>query len=93
MFADKVSSLEIEPMPEWAGIYVNAWSSLRDDRAVYPSGMISGIYYTSKSQYARDAGLVGEDIRNFMVFVSALDAEYVAWIAEKMPKPEDKETK
>lgn len=80
-------SLDEVDAPEWASIYLAAWSTLRDDRTVFPSGGVGGIHYSSISRYARDCGLSGADFRAFVFFVRALDSEYVNFIAEQLPKP------
>ncbi|QXZ79667.1 hypothetical protein [Rhizobium sp. L51/94] len=51
------------------------------------------IYYTAISAYARDHGIVGDDLKLFHIFINAVDAEYLAISAEDAKRRADAEKK
>jgi hypothetical protein len=60
-----------------------AWQALRDDRWRGAMGGLTGIYYAAISRYARNHGISGDDFARFHTFVTALDAEYLAFENER----------
>lgn len=42
------------------------------------------IWYASMSRYARDAGIVGDEFADFIIFVTALDDEYLLLVQEEL---------
>ncbi|MDO8683970.1 MAG: hypothetical protein Q7N50_10870 [Armatimonadota bacterium] len=78
--------------PTWSGSLRVAWAALQYDRFYGSMGGVGSIYYSSASRYAGDHGMTIGEFDKFMVFLMAMDAEYVEWAAEKA-KAEAEKTK
>mgnify|MGYP001366420030 CR=1 FL=1 len=76
------TSDEGEP-EEWHGLYWRAWEALRFDRQYGAMGGQTPISYLAISQYARDHGIIGSDFQTFHVLLTALDAEWLEYVAEQ----------
>lgn len=69
----------VEP---WHDLYFRAFDALRFDRFYVAMGGEAPITYLAWSRYAEDLGLTGDDRDTFHQFLTALDAEYLAWRSE-----------
>jgi hypothetical protein len=69
--------------PAWSGSARRAWETLRNDRHFGAMGGMGGIFYTALSRYAEDHGIAGDAFMTLHTFVTALDAEYLAFEAER----------
>jgi hypothetical protein len=71
-------------------MYFNAFDALRYDRFHGALGGQGPIYYSALSQYARDNGLTGSAFRQFHIFITEVDAEYLDMQhAEEADKPDE----
>lgn len=85
--ADDFDDLDqIEPglEPYWVG-----WHILRDDRHFGAMGGCSTIFYSAISRYAEDHGIDGTEFDIFLTLLRAMDAEYLLWMSEQKPKPNE----
>ena len=90
---DRIAALDRPPeaeWPDWSRTVQAAWHALKDDRFRGAMGGMAGIYYTAISAYAHDHGIVGDSFRLFVRFVTALDAEYVAFEHDRLKAERDK---
>lgn len=71
---------------DWYDIYFRAFQALRYDRFYGAMGGEGPISYLALSQYARDRGIAGDDFAQFCTFVSAIDAEWLAYVTRKSKK-------
>lgn len=69
--------------PTWSESLQVAWRVLRDDRFYGAMGGLGRIYYSSISRYAADHGIEGEALHDFVLFLSAIDDEYVRFANEQ----------
>ncbi len=74
---------EFEP---WHGLYWEAWDALRFDRQYGAYGGQTPIPYLVIRAYAKDHGIVGEDLQLFRSFMTAIDAEWLNFVAERDKK-------
>lgn len=86
--SDAVAFTEIErdkdtEWPEWSTSYHLAWLALSDDRFYGAMGGVGRIYYTALSRYAEDHNI---PLYPFLIYVRAIDGEYVDWSAEQSAK-------
>ncbi len=73
---------EFEPAL-WHELYFRAFDALQYDRFYGAFGGEGPIYYSALSQYARDHGISGDDLRRFHVFMNAVDGEWLKLQKEK----------
>lgn len=83
--ADEDESFDVELMPG-VEFYWIGWHDLKDDRQLGALGGCAGIYYSAISRYARDRGMDGAELELFTRLIRAMDAEYIAWVAEQQKK-------
>lgn len=74
-----------------------AFDALQYDRFIGSMGGEGPIYYQALSQYARDHGIEGDDLRLFHMFMNAIDGEYLKMQRDEADKAEalkkDRETR
>jgi hypothetical protein len=86
---DEAAFIEIKTAPEearaepWHGLYFRAWEDLRFDRFYGAFGGEGPISYVAMSRFAADHGIRGEEFAQFRRFLQAIDAEWIAFTAEK----------
>lgn len=73
---------EAEPQP-WHRLYWDAWEAIRFDRQYGAMGGETPITYSVISRYAQDHDIVGNDFRIFHKLMTAIDAEWLNYQAEK----------
>lgn len=78
---ERPEDIEFQP---WHGLYFRAFDALQYDRFYGSHGGQTAIYYTALSRYARDHGIEGDDFRDFLTFMNAIDAEHLALAAEEL---------
>lgn len=83
-------SLDVEFKP-WYGLYLRAFDALQCDRFYGASGGQTAIYYTAISRYASDHEIEGDEFRDFLTFINAIDAEHLAMVAEELKALSEKE--
>lgn len=76
----------------WHQLYFRAFDALRYDRHYGAMGGEGPIYYTALSRYARDHGIDGDDLKLFLVFMNAIDAEHLAMAAEDDKRRQTEQT-
>jgi hypothetical protein len=69
--------------PAWSGYIRDAWSELRDDRHVGAMGGMGRIYFSAIDKYADRFQITGTDFDAFVIFLRAIDDEYMRHVAEK----------
>lgn len=73
-----------EPVSEpWHALYWRAFDALRFDRQYGALGGETPISYLAISRYAEDQGIGPDDIHLFRTFLAAVDAEWLAHVAEE----------
>lgn len=82
--------LDVEFKP-WYGLYLRAFDALQCDRFYGASGGQTAIYYTAISRYAADHGIEGDEFRDFLTFINAIDGEHLAMVAEELKALSTKE--
>ncbi|MBX9911203.1 MAG: hypothetical protein K2Z25_21175 [Beijerinckiaceae bacterium] len=88
--AEPLDESEQAEMPEWSGYLMTAWNQLRNDRHWGDMGGCSGMFYAAMSAYARDHGLIGEELDEFLIFLRVMDDEYVAFSGEQAKEAADR---
>jgi hypothetical protein len=76
--------------PAWSLYIRNAWSELRDDRHFGSMGGMGRIYWTAIDRYALRYKIAGEAFESFLLFLRAIDDEYMQHIFEKQKEEQDK---
>jgi hypothetical protein len=76
--------------PIWSGYIQRAFDQLRDDRFYGAMGGLSRIYYQAKSRYAADHAIVGSAFGDFLIYLGAVDDEFVAITTERQKAEQDK---
>lgn len=76
--------------PAWSGSIYRAWQALRDDRHYGAMGGLGRIYFTAKDRYAERYGIEGDEFDDFLMFIDAMDEEYVAVSNEKQKAESEK---
>ncbi len=77
-----VRPADAEPQ-EWHPFYLRAWEALRYDRQYGAMGGHSPISFASIDAYARRYGVVDDAFDHLLVFVTAIDDEWLKIVAEK----------
>lgn len=72
---------EADPQP-WHQLYFEAWGLLRFDRQYGAFGGEAPISYLTLSSYARDRGIGGADLLQFVRLMNAIDDEWLRYQAE-----------
>lgn len=80
---------EFEPK-SWHDLYFRAFDALQFDRFYGAFGGEGPIFYTALSRYAEDLGLSGMDRHLFMVFMNAVDGEWLKHQADEAKKREER---
>lgn len=75
----------------WHDLYFQAFDALQFDRFYGAFGGEGPVHYTALSQYARDHGIAGMDRQFFMIFMNAIDGEWLRYQREEAKKREDRE--
>ncbi len=93
--ADAAELLEIgkdkpDDLPDWAGIYWQAWQTLRDDRHYGDYGAIGQIWFSSIKAYADQYGISGSDFEIFLHLMREMDDEHIAVMVERQKEAEAK---
>jgi hypothetical protein len=81
--------IEFEP-ETWHGLYWEAWDALRFDRQYGVYGGQSPLSYKVITEYADDNNILGEDRWLFRMFMTAIDAEWLKFVAKRDEKPDEK---
>jgi hypothetical protein len=66
--------------PAWAGTVRIAWAELRHDRHIGAMGGIGHIYFTAIDRYAERFGITGHAFDDLLIYLRAMDEEYVAHV-------------
>ncbi len=67
----------------WHELYFRAFDALQYDRFYGAFGGEGPISYLALSQYARDQGISGDELRHFHIFMNAVDGEWLKLQKEK----------
>jgi hypothetical protein len=76
--------------PAWSGHIREAWSELRDDRHVGAMGGMGRIYFSAIDQYAARFGIAGSYFDSLLIFIRAIDDEYIRHVLEKQEADRNK---
>ncbi|TAN09786.1 MAG: hypothetical protein EPN45_07280 [Rhizobiaceae bacterium] len=93
---EEADAIHIPDRPEeaqpalWHELYWTAWDAIRFDRPYGAFGGEMPLSYLAVSQYARDHDIAGDAFRIFMRLMSAIDAEWLAYSAEKAKQEKKK---
>ncbi len=79
-------AFEVHP---WHDLYLHAFDALRYDRFYGAFGGETPITYLALSQFCRDYAIEDEDRTRFMIFINAIDAEYLSMLAEDAKKQKE----
>lgn len=74
----------------WSGHIYTAWSELRDDRHFGAMGGMGRIHFTAIDRYAERFGIAGEAFDDLLLFIRAIDDEYLLIASEKQKAEADK---
>lgn len=80
---EDIQRSEDEEWPPWSDYIRNAWGELRDDRHIGAMGGMGRIYFSAIHQYAVRSEISGSDFDDFLMFLRALDDEFMRHVAEK----------
>jgi hypothetical protein len=87
---DEIARPDEAQWPAWSGYLQRAWETLRDDRHYGAMGGLGRIYFTAIERYAARYGIAGSDFDDLLLFLHALDDEYIACMNEKTKAETDK---
>lgn len=73
----------------WHEFYWRAWSALRFDRPYGAMGGEMPVSFLALDAYARRYGIEGEAFDRFHKFMTAIDGEWLAYVAEKAKAREE----
>ncbi|QNQ62239.1 hypothetical protein IB024_00290 [Brucella sp. 6810] len=91
---DEGAHIEVPQPPDeaqsepWHELYWRAWSCVRYDRYYGALGGESPISYMAISRFAADNGIAGADFTFFHRLLSALDDEWLMFVAQTKGKGE-----
>lgn len=90
---DEATLIEVPEAPDdakaepWHEMYWRAWACLRYDRFYGAMGGESPISYMAISRFASDNEITEADFTFFHRLLSAMDDEWLAFVAQKTGKP------
>lgn len=94
-YPDEIPASKIPRRPDeaseeaWHQFYWQAWNVLRFDRPYPYGGGEKPISFLAYDAFARRYGIEGEAFDRFHIFMTAIDAEWLRYIAEKARQREE----